>query len=110
MARILMSGPDVTDLEREAVAEAFASGWIAPLGPAVDAFEAAMAERIGRSHAVALASGTSALHLGLLAWGVGPGDVVPTSTMPACRVVWFAPTSRSSAGRSAVRTSSGIRE
>ena len=81
MARILMSGPDVTDLEREAVAEAFASGWIAPLGPAVDAFEAAMAERIGRSHAVALASGTSALHLGLLAWGVGPGDVVPTSTM-----------------------------
>lgn len=81
MARILMSGPDVTALERAAVADAFDSGWIAPLGPAVDAFEASMAERIGRRHAVALSSGTSALHLGLLAWGVGPGDVVPTSTM-----------------------------
>ena len=81
MARILMSGPDVTVLERAAVADAFDSGWIAPLGPAVDAFETSMAQRIGRRHAVALASGTSALHLGLLAWGVGPGDVVPTSTM-----------------------------
>jgi dTDP-4-amino-4,6-dideoxygalactose transaminase len=81
MARILMSGPDVTALERAAVADAFDSGWIAPLGPAVDAFELAIAEREGRCHAVALASGTSALHLGLLAWGVGPGDVVPTSTM-----------------------------
>lgn len=81
MARILLSGPDVTDLERTAVAGAFDSGWIAPLGPAVDTFEAAMAERVGRRCAVALASGTSALHLGLLAWGIGPGDVVPTSTM-----------------------------
>ena len=81
MARILLSGPDVTELERTAVAEAFDSGWIAPLGPAVDAFESAMADRVGRRCAVALASGTSALHLGLLAWGIGPGDVVPTSTM-----------------------------
>ncbi|MFI8777956.1 DegT/DnrJ/EryC1/StrS family aminotransferase [Brachybacterium paraconglomeratum] len=81
MSRILLSGPDVTIAERAAVADAFDSGWIAPLGPAVDAFEAAMAERVGRRSAVALASGTSALHLGLLAWGVGPGDVVPTSTM-----------------------------
>lgn len=81
MTGILLSGPDVTIAERAAVAEAFDSGWIAPLGPAVDAFEAAMAARVGRRSAVALASGTSALHLGLLAWGVGPGDVVPTSTM-----------------------------
>lgn len=81
MASILLSGPDVTSLERAAIADAFDSGWIAPLGPAVDAFEAEMAGRIGRRCAVALASGTSALHLGLLAWGVGPGDVVPTSSM-----------------------------
>lgn len=81
MSRILLSGPDVTDLERTAVADAFDSGWIAPLGPAVDAFEGALAERVGRRHAVALSSGTAALHLGLLAAGVGPGDVVPTSTM-----------------------------
>lgn len=81
MTRILLSGPDVTELERRAIADAFDSGWIAPLGPSVDTFENAMAERVGRSCAVALASGTAALHLGLLAWGVGPGDVVPTSTM-----------------------------
>ncbi|MGP5290896.1 DegT/DnrJ/EryC1/StrS family aminotransferase [Brachybacterium tyrofermentans] len=81
MARILLSSPDVTNLERAALAEAFDSGWIAPLGPSVDAFENAVARRVDRRHAVALASGTSALHLGLLAWGVGPGDVVPTSTM-----------------------------
>ncbi|WP_338025016.1 DegT/DnrJ/EryC1/StrS family aminotransferase [Brachybacterium vulturis] len=67
--------------ERAAVIEAFDSGWIAPLGPAVDDFEQRMADRLGRRHAVALSSGTAALHLGLLAWGVGPGDVIPTSTM-----------------------------
>ena len=78
MARILLSSPDVTDLERAALAEAFDSGWIAPLGPSVDAFENAVARRVDRRHAVALASGTSALHLGLLAWGVGPG----TSSRP----------------------------
>ena len=78
---ILLSGPDMSGAERDAVLEAFDSGWIAPLGPAVDAFERAMADRLGRRCAVALSSGTAALHLGLLAWGVGPGDVVPTSTM-----------------------------
>lgn len=67
--------------ERAAVLEAFDSGWIAPLGPAVDDFEKRMADRLGRRYAVALSSGTAALHLGLLAWGVGPGDVIPTSTM-----------------------------
>ncbi|WP_193105101.1 DegT/DnrJ/EryC1/StrS aminotransferase family protein [Brachybacterium sp. FME24] len=81
MTSILLSGPDMSDAERAAVITAFDSGWIAPLGPAVDAFEQKMAERLGRRHAVALSSGTAALHLGLLAWGVGPGDVVPTATM-----------------------------
>jgi dTDP-4-amino-4,6-dideoxygalactose transaminase len=47
----------------------------------VDAFEAELAAYTGREHAVALASGTAALHLGLLHLGVGPGDVVLTSTM-----------------------------
>lgn len=81
MTSILLSGPDMSDAERTAAIAAFDSGWIAPLGPAVDAFEQKMAERLGRRHAVALSSGTAALHLGLLAWGVGPGDVVPTATM-----------------------------
>lgn len=79
--RILMSSPDVGELEEQYVVKAIRSGWIAPLGPDVDAFEAEMAERIGVDHAVALSSGTAALHLGLLGLGVEPGDVVLTSTM-----------------------------
>ena len=56
-------------------------GWIAPLGPEVDAFEAELADYCDRQHAVALSSGTAALHLGLLLLGAGPGDVVLTSSM-----------------------------
>lgn len=65
--------------------EAIRSGWIAPLGPMVDAFESAMADRCGRQHAVALSSGTAALHLALLEAGAGPGTVVvvPTLTFAA---------------------------
>ena len=79
--RIYMSSPDVGDLEEQYVVAAMRSGWIAPLGPDVDAFEREMAERIGVAQAVALSSGTAALHLGLLGLGVLPGDVVITSTM-----------------------------
>lgn len=76
-----MSSPDVGELEEEAVIRAMKSGWVAPLGPEVDAFETEIAKRVGVAHAVALSSGTSALHLGLLALGVKPGEVVITSTM-----------------------------
>lgn len=76
-----MSSPDVGDIEENYVLEALRSGWIAPLGPDVDHFEQEMAKRVGRTHAVALSSGTAALHLALLAHGVGPGDVVLTATM-----------------------------
>lgn len=79
--RIHMSSPDVGLREEEAVLGAMRSGWIAPLGPDVDAFEQELAERVGVAHAVALSSGTAALHLGLLALGVGRGDIVVTSTM-----------------------------
>lgn len=79
--RILMSSPDVGDVEERYLLAAFRSGWIAPLGPDVDAFEVEVAERVGVSHAVALASGTAALHLGLLTLGVRPGDIVVTSTL-----------------------------
>ena len=79
--RIYMSSPDVGDLEAQYVVAAIRSGWIAPLGPDVNAFEAELAERIGVKNAVALSSGTAALHLGLLGLGVGAGDVVLTSTM-----------------------------
>lgn len=79
--RIFLSPPDVTDAEEAALVRAMRSGWIAPLGPEVDAFEAELAEVCGRSTAVALSSGTAALHLGLLTLGVKPGDVVLTSTL-----------------------------
>ena len=79
--RIYMSSPDVGRLEEEYVVAAMRSGWIAPLGPDVDAFEAELAGRVGVAHAVALSSGTAALHLALLGIGVKPGDIVLTSTM-----------------------------
>jgi len=81
MARIYLSAPDVGDLEAKYVLEAVSSGWAAPVGPDLDAFEREVAERVGMPYAVALSSGTAALHLGLLCLGVGPGDIVLTSTM-----------------------------
>ncbi len=65
----------------ELVMEAFASNYIAPLGPMVDAFEREFAKISGLSHAVALSSGTAAIHLALNIIGVGPGDVVLASTL-----------------------------
>ncbi len=59
--------------ERSLLLDAFDSNWIAPLGPHVDAFEREFAEKVGVPHAVALSSGTAALHLALLMLGVGPG-------------------------------------
>lgn len=79
--RIVMSAPDVGEAEELAVLAAMRSGWIAPLGPDVDKFEQELAARLGVNHGVALSSGTAALHLGLLALGVGAGDVVVTSTL-----------------------------
>jgi dTDP-4-amino-4,6-dideoxygalactose transaminase len=79
--RIYLSSPDIGQAENDAVLRAMQSGWVAPLGPEVDQFEEEMAKRIGVTNAVALSSGTAALHLGLLALGVKPGDVVITATM-----------------------------
>ncbi|PMC74778.1 DegT/DnrJ/EryC1/StrS aminotransferase family protein [Brachybacterium sp. UMB0905] len=79
--RIFLSPPDVTEAEEQALLRAFRGGWIAPLGPEVDAFEQELAEFCGREHAVALSSGTAALHLALIQLGAGPGDVVVTSSM-----------------------------
>jgi dTDP-4-amino-4,6-dideoxygalactose transaminase len=80
-ARIYLSPPDVGSDEQALVAEAFASNWIAPLGPQVDAFEHEFADKVGAAHAVALSSGTAALHLALRLAGVGAGDEVFCSTL-----------------------------
>ncbi|MEU3841023.1 DegT/DnrJ/EryC1/StrS family aminotransferase [Streptomyces sp. NPDC028635] len=65
--------------EADAASEAVLSGWVAQ-GPRVAAFERAFAERVGAEHAVAVSSCTTALHLSLVALGLGPGDevVVPS--------------------------------
>ncbi|MFF5078694.1 aminotransferase class I/II-fold pyridoxal phosphate-dependent enzyme [Actinoplanes sp. NPDC000266] len=83
--RIYLSPPDVGDVERKLLLEAFDSNWVAPVGPDLDAFEAQVAELIGVRHAVALSSGTAALHLALAAAGVRHGDtvLVPSFTFAA---------------------------
>ncbi len=67
--------------EQEFIRQAFESNWLAPLGPQVEAFEAEFAAEIGARHALAVASGTAALHLALILAGVGPGDEVMVSTL-----------------------------
>lgn len=62
--------------EQHYVAEAFATNWIAPLGPHVDGFEQDLCRFTGAAHAAALSSGTAALHLALVLAGVGPGQEV----------------------------------
>jgi dTDP-4-amino-4,6-dideoxygalactose transaminase len=79
MSRVFLSSPDVGDAERNALLAAFDSGWIAPVGPDLARFESALHDVVGR-HAVALSSGTAALHLALLAVGVEPGDDVLVSS------------------------------
>lgn len=78
--RIWLSSPDVGSAEREALLRAFDEGWIAPVGPDLDAFERELAAVTGWDGAVALSSGTAALHLALLVSGVGRGDDVLVST------------------------------
>ena len=81
MARILMSKATVGVEEEDALIRAIRSGWVTPLGPEVDAFESEICERIGVAHALALSSGTAALHLALLELGAKPGTCVVLSSM-----------------------------
>ncbi|WP_423232864.1 DegT/DnrJ/EryC1/StrS family aminotransferase [Aminirod propionatiphilus] len=74
--RIYLSPPHMTGREMDYIKEAFDSNWIAPLGPHVDAFEREMADYVGVSGALALSSGTAALHLALKLAGVERGDRV----------------------------------
>lgn len=81
MSRIFLSKADVGSVEEQFVLDALRSGWVAPLGPDVDAFEAEIAGRLGVAGALALSSGTAALHLALLHLGAGPGNCVVLSSM-----------------------------
>lgn len=79
--RLYLSPPNMSELERSALIASFESGWVAPVGPDLNRFEEAFAQRVGCTHAVAVSSGTSALHLALLVSGVQPGDEVLTSSL-----------------------------
>jgi dTDP-4-amino-4,6-dideoxygalactose transaminase len=81
---IRLARPDVGERELAAVAEVLASGQLT-MGPLVGRFEEALARAVGTADAVAVSSGTAALHLAMLALGVGRGDevIVPADTFPA---------------------------
>jgi dTDP-4-amino-4,6-dideoxygalactose transaminase len=83
-AKIKLAHPIVDDDEKRAVIEALESGQLAQ-GPRVAAFERAFAEYTGAKHAVAVNSGTAALHLSLLAHGIGADDevIVPAFSFAA---------------------------
>ena len=74
--RIYLSPPHLSGLEKNFLIEALDSNWIAPLGPQVDSFEEEMAQYLDVKAAVALSSGTAALHLALRISGVNSGDIV----------------------------------
>ena len=76
--RVQLSAPDITSEERRLVDEVLTSGQLS-FGPVLEAFEREFAERFGARHAVAMSSGTAALHVAMIAAGVGEGDVVITS-------------------------------
>jgi len=74
--RIYLSPPHMNGLEQRYIEDAFDSNWIAPLGPHVDAFEKELADYLGVKGALALISGTAAMHLALLLLEVGRNDAV----------------------------------
>lgn len=79
--KIWLSSPHMGGTEEKYVAEAFATNWIAPLGPNVNGFEEDLCRYTGAGHAAALSSGTAALHLGLILLGVGVDDYVICQSM-----------------------------
>ena len=76
--KIYLSSPHMSDegYEMEYIKGAFNTNWIAPLGANVDGFEKELAAKVGSKYAVALSSGTAAIHMALKAAGVGKGDIV----------------------------------
>jgi len=79
--RILLSVPHMSGNEMKYINEAFESNWITPLGPNVDAFEKEIASYVGVKEAVAVSSGTAAIHLALILLNVTKGDTVFCSSL-----------------------------
>lgn len=84
MARILLCKPRMSGNEIDYIKAALAQDWAVPLGPDVTAFEQKLKEFTGANEVVALNSGTSAIHLALIACGVRPGDEVMCQSFTFC--------------------------
>ena len=83
--RILLCLCHLSGNEQKFVQEAFDTNWVVPLGPNVNGFEKDLEEFVGQNkRVVALSAGTAAVHLGLLAAGVGPGDEVIVQSFTFC--------------------------
>lgn len=82
LKRIPVAGPWITDLEVQYAADAAANAWYDRAGEYPHKFETTFAQRVGVRHAVSVPHATSAIHLSLLAFGIGPGDevIVPDVT------------------------------
>jgi perosamine synthetase len=85
MQPIQVSRPDLSREEFRALLDAFVSSWISSKGPYVDKFEGTFRDFVGAGHGIAVTNGTVALHLALVALGIGPGDevIVPDLTFAA---------------------------
>ncbi|RAK65709.1 aminotransferase class I/II-fold pyridoxal phosphate-dependent enzyme [Hymenobacter edaphi] len=83
--RLYLSPPHLGRHELNYLHKAIEDNWVAPVGPNLDGFERDLCQYTGAKYAVALSSGTAAIHLGLLLLGVGPGDevIVPSFTFVA---------------------------
>lgn len=79
--RIYLAAPHMCGREMAYVEEAFRTNWIAPLGPNVDGFEKEISEYAGVKSALAVCSGTAAIHLALIALEIGAGDTVFCSSL-----------------------------
>lgn len=82
---IPVNSPLITNESKSLVAKALEEGWISSAGPYIERFESDFAEYLGVKHAIAVNTGTAALHIALIAAGIGEGDevIVPAFTMAA---------------------------
>ena len=82
---IPVNTPLITQDAKDLVAKALAEGWISSAGPYIERFEKEFAHYLGVKHAISVNTGTAALHVALLAAGIGEGDevIVPAFTMAA---------------------------
>ena len=78
--RLYLSPPHMSGLEEEFVREAFQTNWIAPVGPHLEAFEEEFCETVGVRLALAVASGTAAIHLAVRLLGVAEGGYYVAAT------------------------------